>query len=168
MAEMHRRIVWIACTDTEGQGVRWFGHLRTEEGAIEHGPEWVSPEEAMVWARERSSAIFVKLRVEGRYWWAGEGSRPPFGPPTEGSIAWLDAGLPMPADHLPRVQRSDPSPMRATVTTRAVDGTISIKEEPAAGTSATPRGSLPETSPSTTGSWWQVGSPQTEPESDQA
>ena len=83
---------WIACevVDEEG-GVRWFGHLKSSKGAAQHGPGWTSPEDAMVWARQRCSSIYIRLREEGRYWWAGEGVPPPGGPPTAGSIRWGDS-----------------------------------------------------------------------------
>lgn len=89
MADAPKRTAWIACYDGKERGVRWFGHIATEEGVLEHGPEWASPEDAMIWARERSSSIFVRLREDGRYWWAGKGAPPPT-PPTEGHIAWFE------------------------------------------------------------------------------
>lgn len=125
MTDVRKRTALIACSGDEEQGVRWFGHLQTEGRVVEYGPDWVSPEDAMIWARERTSSIFIRLRVEGRYWWAGEGAPPLGGPPTEGSIVWLDSGLPMPFDDLSTVLPDQP-PSSAAIITRAPDGTNSL------------------------------------------
>lgn len=92
-----RRIAWIACSmdPPDGGGLRWFGHVavRGSDGErlpSEHGPDWISPEHALGWAREKAaSEIYIRLSEEGQYWWAGAGPLPQ-PPPVEvaGSIAF--------------------------------------------------------------------------------
>lgn len=117
MAPLTNPTAFIACSGDEERGVHWFGHVQSEGRVAEYGPDWLSPEEAMIWARERTSFIYIRLRVEGRYWWAGEGAPPPNGPHIEGTIAWRDAALPMPLDHV-ATAAADPTPISATVITR--------------------------------------------------
>lgn len=100
-----RRIAWIACSEDppEGGGLRWFGHVAVNgpEGKrlpAEHGPDWISPEHALGWAREKAvSGIYIRLSEEGQYWWAGEGPLPSPAPvEVAGSIAF---------DHLRDIRR---------------------------------------------------------------
>ena len=71
--------VWMSVS-VENDSPYWRGYWDLEPDGpptmLEQGPGWHDLREAILWGRERSSRVFVRLDERRGYWFAGSGVAP--------------------------------------------------------------------------------------------